>query len=428
MHLEPFGDIYGTDPAAVWRRLLDSGEHVAYDDELDLWLIAGHDLARSVLADTRRFSVPALTPMQQLHPRAAKTLTQLDAPPVIADPPLHARTRAALIAVFATTSTRAEQLWADVVRRRAEQLADHLAHQVAATPWPDVDLVELFCSRFPLYVMLDVLGIPADDMSRIAAWADNFTALTCGRLDDDDQISAANGLLALWDFCRDLVVLRAGIHRNWQPHGLIGDLLSYRDGDDHRLTLPETSALVLTLLVAGWESTAAAVGHALEHGLRDRDRWAQLAVDEHYAAVHTEETLRHSPAIDGQLRITTTDVDLDGTLIPAGSRCLVLIGAANHDPRVFDQPATFQPGRARLSQQLGFGAGAHYCVGAALARIEITTALSVLARRLPDLTLAAGYDRRFRPSVSVRQHTALPATIAVRCPVAHGTLPPVAQP
>ncbi|RSM75203.1 hypothetical protein DMB66_00085 [Actinoplanes sp. ATCC 53533] len=431
MRLDPFGQSYSTDPATVWRHLLDSGERVAYDDELDMWLIAGHELARTVLADPRRFSsATTLTPMQDPHADAAAILARLDMPPVTlnADAPTHTRTRAALAAVLATTSLRTEQRWADLVRRHAEHFADHLAHHLAATPWPDVDLVELFASRLPLSVLLDILGIPADDMARIAAWADNFAALFWGRLDDDEQISAANGLLALWDFCRDIVVLRAGTHQDGQPTGLIGDLVRYRNGDDNRLTLPETSALVLTLLIAGWESTAAALTHALEYALSDRIRWARLAADGHYASIHTEETLRHSPAIDAVLRVTTTDVDLDGILIPAGSRCLVLIGAANHDPGVFEQPGTFQPGRARLGQHLSFGAGPHACLGAALARLYLSTALSILARRLPNLTRADGFAHRYRTSASMRQHTSLPATLGpARCPVAHGQLPLVGQ-
>lgn len=431
MRLEPFGDTYTLDPAATWSHLLDGGQHVTYDAELDMWVIAGHALARTVLTDTGRFSSTATTtPVTALHRDAAAALRRLSMPRVAftSDPPLHARSRAALRTVFAHTFVRADDRWGDIVRRRATELADHLAHQLTATPWPDVDLIELFCSRYPLYVILDVLGIPAGDAVTITAWADNLAALLWGQLDDDEQVSAANGLLALWDHCRDLVAVRASIHPDWQPAGLIGDLLRYRDGDDHRLTLAEVTAHVLTVLVAGWESTAAALGHALEFALTDRDRWARLAVDEHYSSIHVEETLRHSPAIDGWHRITTTDVDLDGIIIPAGSRCLILIGAANHDPAIFDHPGRFQPGRSRLAQHLSFGAGAHSCIGAALARLELTTALSTVARRLPTLSLAPGYRRRFEPSISLRQHTALPVTLAPdTCPVPHCPRPRAAQ-
>jgi cytochrome P450 len=419
---------YSHVPASLWRHLLDSGDRVSYEPELHLWVIAGHDLARTVLADTRRFSsAVALTPTVALNADAAATLDRLDVPSlaVTTDPPRHADVRAPLAAVFATSADRAEQQWGELVRRRADQLADHLAQHLTATPWPDVDLVELVSSRLPLLVMLDVLGIPADDYARIAAWADNFAALLWGRLDDDEQISAANGLLALWDFCRDLVELRADVDLHAQRDGLIADLLRYRNGDDHRLTLPETAAQILTLLLSGWESTAAALAQALEHALSDRGRWARLAVDDHYAVLHTEETLRHSPAVDGVHRVTTTDIDLDGTVIPAGSRCLVLIGSANHDHQIFEQPEAFQPDRARLSQHLSFGTATHSCLGAALARLQITAALSTLARRLPDLMLAPGYTRRYRPSTSLRQHTALPATLGpATCPVAHEALSP----
>ncbi|MEV6632722.1 cytochrome P450 [Actinoplanes sp. NPDC051470] len=179
------------------------------------------------------------------------------------------------------------------------------------------------------------------------------------------------------------------------------------------------AALTLIIVGAGWESSAGAIGHALRHALAEPERWERLAHDDQYLDDHVEEALRHSPAIDGWLRLTTTDVTVDGVDIPGGTRCLVLIGTANHDPAVFPEPHVFDPGRAGIGRHLGFGAGPHYCVGAALARLELTTALRSLARGLPDLALGDGFRAGFKPSAALRQYTALPARrrAAGRCPV-----------
>jgi cytochrome P450 len=205
--------------------------------------------------------------------------------------------------------------------------------------------------------------------------------------------------------------------------GVIGDLLTYRGGDDSRLAAEQVASLVFDLIIAGWETTAAALGHCLENALTAPDRWARLATDDHYLSTYVEETLRHSPAVDGWLRVTTRDVELDGVTIPEGARCLLLIGTAHRDPRVYDDPDTFDPDRARLGQHLAFGAGPHHCIGLGLARLELTTALRVLAAKLPDLRLAPDYARRFKPSALLRIHTTMPAiTTGGQCPVGHSPM------
>ncbi|WIM99980.1 cytochrome P450 [Actinoplanes oblitus] len=422
MKLDPFGTIdstYSNNPAATWKKLLGfGGSQVFHDPELGLWLIAGYDNVRSALTDSRRFSNAAtLAPIRPLSDATAEALAGFDAPDVLvsADAPQHTLIRATLRALFPNTSARAEHAWAALIAARVDQLVDDLAGQ------DNTDLMRTVAARLPLLVILDILGIAADDLHTIPGWADGFLDLVWGDLGPDAQLAAAHGFVDFWHLCRSTVTTRAS-----QPDpgpGLIGDLLRHQRGNDARLSMDKIAALVLNLTVAGWESTTGALGHALEHGLTDPHRWAQLADDEHYLATHVEESLRHSPAVDGWPRITTTEVTLDGTVIPAGSRCLLLIGSANHDPRVYGTPDRFDPGRAWLSQHLSFGAGPHYCIGAALARLEITTTLRTLARRFPHLRLADDYQRRFRPNVAARTHQSLPATTgtATRCPYGHDT-------
>ncbi|GIM93206.1 cytochrome P450 [Paractinoplanes toevensis] len=404
MRFAPFGTQYTSEPAETWQRILAGGHAVSHDPELGLWLITGHDTVRGVLADTTRFSNAAtLAPVMPVSAEAGHVLAAFDAPAVTttADGPQHARIRAVLRGIFPTTAARAELAWGALVARRADQLAGDIAAAEATDLMPAA-------IRFSLHVITDVLVLPTDQAGDLHAWTDAFARLVWAH-HPETQVDDAHEALALWHLCSDTVTARAQAGGGYGP-GVIGDLLRYRGGDDARLSVPEAAAIVLTIAGAGWETTAGALGHALEHALIEPGRWTRLGYDEHALATHVEETLRHSPAIDGWLRVTTTDVDVDGTLIPAGSRCLLLIGAANHDPAQFAQPRVFNPGRARLGQHLAFGAGAHYCIGAALARLELSTALRTLARRLPALALAGGYRRQYKPSVALRQHTTMPAT------------------
>ena len=419
MRLDPFSVLYGHNPMDIWHRLLADGERVGFDVQLGVWLIVGHDPVRRALDDAERFANAAtLVPIMPIPDEVTAMLAAFDAPPVAvtADAPVHARTRAAIRTVIPNTAVRVEQRWGVLIRYRVDQLVDEIAAQDASTT---VDLVERFARRLPMLIILDIIGVPVRNAHRIRQWSDGFVDLVWGNADPAGQLRAAQGLDALWQYCRSLIANRVAVGAAERNDDLIAKLLRYRAGDDTRLTEAEVAAIVLNLLVAGWETTAGLIGQALEHAVAEPTRWARLATDAHYASTHVEETLRHSPVLDGWLRITTTDVTLAGVTIPTGSRCLLLLGTANHDPVVFTNPERFDPDRAWLSHHLAFGEGPHHCVGAALARLEATTAVTALARRLPALSLTAGYRRSYRPNIAVRSHLALPATTgAARCPVA----------
>ncbi|MFC7532332.1 cytochrome P450 [Actinoplanes sp. GCM10030250] len=413
MRLDAFSNTYSTDPAKTWKKILGfHGRQVSYDPELDLWLIAGNENVRTALTDATRFSNrTTMAPVRPLSREAAVVFAQLDVPDVLADADRaqHTRIRAILRAVFPNTGDKLEKVWGARIADRVDQVVNDLASHDRA------DLMRNVAARLPLLVIADILGMAADELAANFDSADGSAALLWGDLDADAQLGVVGGLVHLWDDCRNTVTAKT----TTPGDGLIGDLLRYRGGDDARLTLEEIAALAFHLTVAAWEATAGTLGHALECALTDRSRWARLADDNHYLATHVEESLRHSPAIDGRLRVTTSDVTLDNVTIPAGSQCLLLIGTANHDPRVFANPDRFDPDRAWLSQHLTFGAGPHSCIGSALARITLTTTLRALARSLPQLRLAGDYQRRFRPNLTLRSHQALPVitNAAGRCPL-----------
>ena len=420
MRLDPFSARYGSTPMDTWHRLLAGGERVGFDEQLGVWLIVGQDLVRRVLNDPDRFcNAATLVPIAPVPDDVTAILELFYAPPgaVTTDPPVQPRTRAAIRTLIPNTAEQVEQRWGAPIRYRVDQLVDEAAaHGDTAT----VELVEQFARRLPMLVMLDNIGVPVRHAQSVHRWSDGFADLVWDSSDPIAHLAAAQGLDALWQYCRSLIAYRAAVRVTEHNDDLIAELLRYRAGDDARLTEAEVAAIMLNLIVAGRESTSGALEHAVEFALADPGRWQRLANDEDELAVHVEESLRHSSAINGWLRLTTTELTLGEAPIPAGSRCLLLIGTANHDPAVYAQPRSFDPGRARLSQHLTSGAGPHYCIGAALARLQLRTAQRAFARRFPHLRLVAGHERRFRPNAAVRTHTTLPVTGIAPCPFAAG--------
>lgn len=411
MRLNPFAGAYLTNPALVWRDLLDRPERVHHAEDLGLWLITRHADVRDVLGDNESFSnALTLAPVYEVCPAAMAIIMKIDAPPTTAaaDSPTHSRTRRALRATFANTAVRVNEQYGAIVRRRVDQLASRLASRRGGA----VDLVTDFAAELPLVVVMDILGVPERDVPRIKGWADGQIALVWGQPNPDEQIRLAQGLLDFWRYCQDLV---AGLANS----GKLGDdfvskALTYRGGDDSVLTEAEVASLAFNLLVAGHETTAGLLAHALDRALSMPSRWTQLVEDPASVPAFVEETLRFGPAIDGWLRLTTRDVTIGTVTIPAGARCLLLLGAANRDPAVFAQPDLFSPERADSRDHLSFGYGPHFCIGAALARLEAQVALTRLAESLPGLRLAPGHVTSYKPNVAFRAHLGLPAIVDAR--------------
>ncbi|SCF16473.1 hypothetical protein GA0070607_6343 [Micromonospora coriariae] len=414
MRLNPFTGAYLSDPASVWRRILDDPAGVHHAEDLGLWLISRHEHVRRALGDAGTFgNALTLAPVYEVCPEAMSVIMQIDAPPTTAaaDPPVHPRTRRALRATFANTPDRVESEYGPIVRRRVDQLVSRLV----ARQGRQVDLVPEFATELPLLVVLDILGVPDADIGRIRSWADGQIALIWGQPDPEEQVRLAQGLLEFWHYCQELVRQRA-------DSGHLGDdfisrALTYRDDDDDVLTVTEVASLAFNLLVAGHETTAGLLAHALDQALSSPQRWRAIAADPLSVPAFVAETLRFAPAIDGWLRVTRREVTLGDVTIPAGARCLLLIGAANRDSAVFAHPDRFDPHRSDGRDHLSFGHGPHFCIGAALARLEAGIALTRLAAAIPGLRLTSEQHRSYKPNVAFRAHHALAATIDIMAPV-----------
>ena len=172
--------------------------------------------------------------------------------------------------------------------------------------------------------------------------------------------------------------------------------------DPRPLTLPEMLSIISQLMVAGNETTTKMLGEMMRLLGEHPDQWQALRADPTRVERVVEEALRLSSPTQGIFRIATTDVELGGIAIPAGSRIVLVYGAANRDEALFGDGDNFDPDRDRLKEHLAFGKGIHFCLGAALSRLEARVALEELSRRVVSYRLADSNDFRYIPSFMLR--------------------------
>jgi cytochrome P450 len=191
--------------------------------------------------------------------------------------------------------------------------------------------------------------------------------------------------------------------RAQEPHDdFTSDLLLARDGDVPALTLPEVTTIVYGLLMAGHETTTCLLGNAFSQLLTRRHAWEAICQDAALIPNAIEEVLRLDSSVITWRRKTTQAVDIGGVSVPANANVLLLLGAANRDPAVFDNPDCFDMHRTNAKEHLSFGHGPHFCLGAPLGRLEARVVLEELSARLPQLRLVPGQTYRFQPNTSFR--------------------------
>jgi cytochrome P450 len=293
------------------------------------------------------------------------------------DPPDHTRLRKLVSKAFAPKVVNALQ--PDI-----NSLVDGLLDRVAEKG--EFEVVEDLAHPLPVAVICRLLGVP---------------------LEDEPQFSRASALLpqALDPFVAFTGAVRDGFEERMQAarwlreyfHGLIEERRA-RPGDDFisgliaveesgdQLSHDEIISTCNLLLIAGHETTVNLIGNAILAMLRNPIEWAALGADAGRAPAIVEETLRYDPPVQMVGRIAADDMTIGGIEVPAGDIMFLLLAAAQRDPAEFDRPDTFDPDRGTL-RHLGFGRGAHYCLGAPLARLEAGAALSAVTARFPDARL-----------------------------------------
>ncbi|HEX6020422.1 MAG TPA: cytochrome P450 [Solirubrobacter sp.] len=266
------------------------------------------------------------------------------------------------------------------------------------------DLVAELARDLPAHVIFRLLGVPDEDVPRVKAWAVSRVYLNFGDISVDQQVKHAKALVEYWRYCLDLV------DRSFANPGddLPGDLARIYLEGDHTLTREEIAGLVHTQLFAGHETTSSLLGAGLAELLSQPGKFEALRDDHSLIPTAVEELLRLVTPVFAWKRVTKRPARVADTELPENANVLLLLGSANRDDTVFEHPDEVDLHRANAHKHLSFGHGIHFCLGAALARLEAQVVLEELTQRLPNLRLVE-QELRYTPNTTFRGLEALHA-------------------
>ncbi len=349
------------------------------------WLATRYADARLVLGDPRFSRAECLERDEpRLMPR------QMDSGLMAMDPPEHSRQRRLVAKAF--TARRVERL-----RPQARELAESLVDTMLAQG-PPVDLVESFALPLPVAVICELLGVPSLDRPKFRVWSDAMMSTSRLTAEQFDQLRED-----MRAYMAEFIALR----RAEPADDLMSALIQARDEQD-RLSETELLDMCGGILAAGHETTATQIPNfvyvLLEH---HPEQWAALVADANLIPAAVEELMRYVAIGAGgaPARYATEDVQVGDTLVRAGEPVICAVNAANRDSLRFGTPDEVRFDRGE-NQHLGFGHGAHHCLGAQLARMELQEALRVLVGKLPGLRLAG--DVEWKTEMLVRGPRSMP--------------------
>jgi P450-derived glycosyltransferase activator len=366
------------DPYPVYERIRAQGE--LYRSQMGFRVLSSHALCAQVLRDPAFVPRQASAPAEETGKEAGDDGGFLDMEAVD-----HLRWRRLVAPAFRPKMMA-------MYRERVEKLAHQLLDK--ASERDGFDLVTDYAAPLPIVVISNLLGIEDIDVPRFS----HYGLVTARAIDGIRSVRQAReyktAMRELHTLFTDLVERR----RRVPGDDLISTLLGGEDGA--AISDSELVGTCQLLLTAGFETTTNMVGNAVFHLLRHPDQWRLLTGDPDLAKQTVEETLRYDPPIQFSVRSAYDGVELAGERLEAGQVLMLVLAAANRDPDVYPSPDRFDITRTDRPEHLAFLSGAHYCVGAPLARMEGEVALRTLAERMPELR-AVGTPTR-RPTAALR--------------------------
>jgi cytochrome P450 len=392
-----YGDAFKRDPHptfAVMRRDAPLQRQAGLDGKTPIWFVTRYADVEAMLRDkrfTRDFRLAAdpdrLPPQGPLDPLLEGHMLNRDG----AD---HRRLRGLVSQAFTPGRIAA-------LRPRIEAIARELLDEVVERG--QMDLIGDFAYPLPTIVILEMLGVPAEDRDRFRDWSN---ALIAPPMTPAAAAAATLHLTAFTDYLRELFAERRASPRDDLLTGLVHAALG---GD--RLSEEELFATIVLLIVAGHETTVNLIANAVLALSRAPEVRERLRSEPEAMPRAVEEFLRFDGSVERALnRFAVEDVEWDGHLIRRGENVILILASANHDERLFAEPDRLDIDR-HPNPHLGFGKGHHYCLGAPLARLETEIALRALLARLPGLRLAVPEEElRWRFLPGFRGLEALPVT------------------
>lgn len=366
---DPYSADAIADPYPWYRRLRDHSP-CHYVAHRDIYVVTRFADAQAIVREPQLFS-------------SAEGLGGHEAPSqhdlATTDPPEHGRLRKMVSRCFAPKQMAEMEDWT------REYVAELLPPVLEAGL---VDWVSTVARPLPAAVIAHILGIPRTDHAAFGDWADAVVRLVDGDVDGAERAALEARREACKDYLREIIAARRAHPQD--ERDVISVLLA--EGAGGALTDRELLSFCLLLLVAGLETTKSAASNGLNALFEHPDQHRRLSGSPELIAGALEEVIRYDAPIQCVARVTRADATVAGVAVPKGSRVLVFFGAANRDERAFNDAEAFRVER-NPRRHLGFGAGPHTCLGAAVTRMELRVLGQELDRRVRRIA-AAGAPQR----------------------------------
>ncbi|KGE04962.1 cytochrome P450 [Pseudohaliea rubra] len=378
VHYDPRDQVTINDPIPVLRQLQDQAP-VYWCEALRGWVITRYDDVKAVLRN-EDFSADRITPFFEAQPPERQAPIQqliryLNTWVAFKDPPEHTRLRKLMKTVFTPEAVAGQR---GVVEKSVQRLLGRLE------TLQEFDFISEFAFPLPAMVILDLLGLPEEDMDDLKSWSNKMQLFIGSATTSPQKYDLAEeGAIAMAAYFREAIR-----EREQHPgNDLITHLLALREVDD-ALTEDEVIGTSMLFLFGGHETTTNLIGNGVRVLLTHPAEKERLMTEPALVDSAIEEILRYDGPTGASVRLVKHSHSMHGVHLEAGERVFVMINAANRDPRAWEEPDRFDITRSP-NLHLTFNYGPHFCMGAPLARLEGQVAIGEVLRRLPGLTLAA---------------------------------------
>jgi cytochrome P450 len=380
LYWDPYDADLDDDPYGVWARLRDDAP-VYRNDRYDFWALSRFDDVETAHRDPLTYSSARGTVLENMGADMS-ALGMM----IFLDPPQHTRLRSFMSRALTPRRVAALE---DRVRALCAELLDPMVKRGR------FDYVQEFAAQLPSRVISSLVGVPPEDQEEQRRLVDAMFHIEPGVGTMNEAAGAAG--LALITYLSELVEKRTAHPQDDMVSDLIRAEITDEDGRTQRLTADECTRFALLLYSAGTETVAKLLGNAAFVLSQHPVQRADLVANPELIANAVEELLRFEAPSPVQGRWTTRDVSLHGVHIPRDSKVLLLTGSAGRDERAFPDPDRFDV-RRKMQHHLSFGYGVHFCLGAALARLEGRVALEETLKRFPTWELDPGAVTRVHTS------------------------------
>lgn len=388
-------------PHAYYKKLRQEAP-VHHDPNTGFYMVSNYELVMEVIRRPEIFSskfAQALEggqePSEKVKAILAEGWEAVDTM-LTQDPPEQRRYRKLVDDAFSPRKVKALQPYCE---KLANELVDNFIDN------GECEFVSEFCVKLPLTVIADQLGIPRDMMATFKEWTNAFVIRLSGMATPEQEEQAARDIVAFQKYFAH----KLEEYKQQPTDNIISDIANAGVSDERPLDIKESLNILQQVLVAGNETTTSAIAEAMYLLLTNPEQMANLRQNPGLIPNFTEEILRLSTPTQNMWRITTQDTELGGVTIPKNSAVIIRFASANRDENLFTDPDAFDVSRANAGKHLAFGKGIHMCLGAQLAKMEITTAFKVLLARLKQIELNDKTQQPdYPPNVLLRGMTSLP--------------------